>query len=252
MSFYKLETEGRHQEYNFTGTGFLFIRCFESVLAEYPTEIALHQHEWHDFVWNSSPGPGPEHCMTLNGVPYSYGDSSLLYVPPFHPHKFQVARPLKIWVIGIDQTQLMRMFARTALSKGLELLFASWHGLKPCIDCLSNPLQREAFSSLLSHKYEPGSLDSLEALHFLVALDRLLKPWKEETVVHAVRDSSKEGLIRSAMQFLEKNYSKPVGAEECAAFLGVARSTLSHQFKNLGYWHRSNPAYAYVCPYCLK
>lgn len=234
MSVHWLKTESRHHEINFTGTGFLFVRCFTSDGGRYPYEIGLHQHDWHEFVWNHTPEPADNgrHVYTLDGEAREYGHQSLLYVPPFHPHKFEVGRPLKIWVIGVDQAQTCKVFAHSPLLRPLEQLFESWVGLPAVMRPASQPAGlAAALDQLVAACPATGSLESLEAVHFLVSLDRLLGAWKTQAAPGSRPVSGSERVARLAMEYLEKHFAEPVGVDECAACIGVARSTLSHNFR---------------------
>jgi AraC-like DNA-binding protein len=234
MDAYRSLSEGRHDEINFSGTDFLFMRKYESRDANYPFEIALHKHEWHEFVWSRSPGSlsDARHVLTMDGIAYPYGDSTLIYVPPFHPHKFMVARPLAIWVIGIDQNQAVKVFAHSPISRPLERRFASWRRLPPSMAAGEDPVRNpkaQALDELTASYPCRGSMESLDAIHFLVTLDRIVSTWEE---AGSKPEASGEGeVVQAAMEYLEKNFDRAVGVAECAARIGVARSTLSHQFR---------------------
>jgi AraC-like DNA-binding protein len=219
---------------NFSGTGCVFIRHYDSHEAEHPFEIELHQHEWHEFVWARCPSPSGEKSQgfTINGEYSSFGDGTLLYTAPFYPHKFRVTSPLQNWVIGVDQTQLCKLFAHSPLAAPLERLFDSWKRLAPVMETEPGTT-RDAIAALLdgAARQERGSLENLESIYFLVGLDRALSPWKDARKSGLQTTQGTDRIVRAAMEFLERNFAKPIGVSECAAGISVARSTLSHQFQ---------------------
>jgi AraC-like DNA-binding protein len=236
MGNYRLKTEDRRSGFNFTGTGFVFARDYD-YRGDNHFELEAHQHDWHEFVWARCPETrGEPHEYVLDGVRSAFSDGTLLYSPPFHPHSFSVRGALRNYVIGIDETQIRKMFSRSPLALPLDRLFASWRNF-PSPVLTRAGLERDGIQTLMDGvsgiRHKPGSLDSLDALHFLVSLDRAITPWK----ANQQKSASSQGaagsapIVKAAIEFLERNFASAVGVQECAEAIGVARSTLSHQFQ---------------------
>lgn len=230
MTTWEIRKESRDFAFNFTGSGFLFLRGWEN---QEPQEIGLHQHEWHEFVWCRTKERAPEknNEYMIDGERYFFGDRSLLYCPPFHGHAYRLSGCSRTWVMGIDQGQARKMMAHSALALPLDRLFETWKSLPPLMvpeDAAGNA-ETDPFSMLSRMGFKPGFSDSLEAIHFLVSLNRLLRPWidgVDGTGPVGPRDS----LVVDMMAFLEKNYTRSIGVADCAAHFGVSRSTISHRF----------------------
>jgi AraC-like DNA-binding protein len=225
---------------NFTGSGFLFVRNYDSRQDAYPFEIGVHRHEWHEFVWARCPGPAAAESdeFTLDGTRYPFGDANLIYIPPFHAHKFRVTGPLRNWIIGVDEGQMRKVFAHSPISRPLEGVFASWTLIPPrmAFEEGEDRSRLAAFvESLTAGTYSSGTMAPLDALHFLVSLAPVLGPWKNSSGAGAKKpeaaDSKGDRIAFDAMEYLELNFSRKVGVDECASRIGVSRSTLSHRFR---------------------
>jgi len=238
MSVYQLSRENRRQDMNYTGIGAVFMRHYETTPGGYPFEIDLHQHEWHELVWMRSPGATketPPHTCTVDGRTHECRDGTLVYVPPFHPHRFSVKGPLQNWIIGIDQGQLCRGLAHSSLSRPLERLFAGWQGL-PTLMVGTTAAETAALGALerelAYHADVQGTVPSLEAVNLVVMLDRSLAPWKRSTAVGSeTATASGNAAVNAAIEYIERNFATSIGVGDCAAAVGVGKSTLSHQFR---------------------
>jgi AraC-like DNA-binding protein len=229
MTTWEIRNEARQFEYNFTGSGFLFVREWRNL---HSVDIDLHRHGWHEFVWCRSGEGDRANSYCSSGATLPFGDRCLLYTPPFRSHSFALRGQSRTVVIGIDETQARKSFARSTLSLPLGRLFDSWRTLPSLAElpvAAGAPMATLSFDELLAAPFRAVPPDSLETIHFLVSLDRLLDPWKD-AASFAGRDESPDGLVPAIIAFLEANYTKPVGIAECAAHCGVSASTVSHRF----------------------
>jgi len=201
VSIYRVPTEGRGENINFSGTGFVFIRHYESGA---------------DGI-RSAPNE-----FVLDGDRFAFEDSTLIYTPPFHAHKFVVHGPLRNWIIGIDQSQACKLFINSPLAGPLEAIFESWKRLPPLM-AVREPGEPdfEAFvKELISRSCGQGSLACLNALHLLIALGRGISGWKGAAEASGPRPLSGAEVARVAKEFLERNFSRNVGVKECARNIG--------------------------------
>lgn len=164
MTTWEIRNEARQFEYNFTGSGFLFVREWRNSRSN---DVDLHRHGWHEFVWCQVDGGERLNSYGASGETRSFGDRCLLYTPPFRSHSFALRGLSRTIVIGIDETQARKSLARTTLSLPLGRLFDSWRALP-------SMMEPAPIDGLLAGPFRADPPDSLESIHFLVSLDRLL------------------------------------------------------------------------------
>ena len=252
MAIEALRREPRQREINFFGTEFLFIRSYHSANTRHPFIVDLHLHEWHEFVWAiplpSPAGTPPSEC-TIEGEVYPFSTPSLFYTPPFRAHHFTVTGPLRNWIVGIDPIQASRMFAHSPLGYELERLFDSWTAMpsRVCPDVPSCDALTRCLSSLADAALTPGGRagaapSSLEALHFLVSFDKVIRPHFNADAAAGLSLSGSgsslvgggsERMVRDAMAWLEAHFMDQVSVDDCARAIGVSRSSLSHSFRTV-------------------
>lgn len=252
MATESLRREARQREINFFGTEFLFVRSYHSANTRHPFIVDLHLHEWHEFVWAiplpAPAGTPPSEC-TIEGQVYPFPTPSLFYTPPFRAHHFSVTGPLRNWIVGIDPVQASRMFAHSPLGYELERLFDSWKAMParvspdaPGADALTRCLSALADAALTPGGRAGAAPSVLEALHFLVSFDRLIRPWFCEETPEAAgfagtrlstAGAGSERMVRDAMAWLELHFMDQLSVDDCARAIGVSRSSLSHSFRTV-------------------
>jgi AraC-type DNA-binding domain-containing proteins len=235
MEKFQIRSEDRGGDINFTGTGFMFVRHYEACSGGYPFEVDLHRHEWHEFVWARCPGAsgGAANEFILDGERFAFADSTLIYVPPFHAHRFLVNGPLLNWIIGIDHFQACKLFENSPLARPLAELFESWKRLPSIMsaDSQMTPDFEGFVRELASPARAQGSPSCLDALHLLQSLNKGISSWEGSAGGTGDKDSGGADSAHIAKEFLEKNFAESIGVVDCAKYIGVSRSTLSHQFR---------------------
>ena len=141
------------------------------------------------------------------------------------------------------------MFAHSPLGYELERLFDSWTAMpsRVCHDVPACDALTRCLSSLADAALTPGGRagaapSSLEALHFLVSFDKVIRPHFNADAAAGLSLSGSgsslvgggsERMVRDAMAWLESHFMDQVSVDDCARSIGVSRSSLSHNFRTV-------------------
>ena len=136
----------------------------------------------------------------------------------------------------------MHMRKTTLPAAFLALSIASWAAMPPRVDPDSDGSRAltNCLSALADAAKEPGGRagaapPALEALHFMVSFDRLIRPYFRESKLLGSKGPGTvaERITRDAMAWLETHYMEQVSVDDCARAIAVSRSTLSHSFRTV-------------------